>query len=645
MNCPQLLLNLVCYGIFCLSWYGQGESNIWLLRQRGILDFNYTPAQFRTEPKSVLLSEQLKSVVCNSEGGLLFYTDGIDVYDRHFELMPNGTKIGDSESNYIFSSMPVVSIPYPGQASKYYIFTLSNGLFSGFSENYTPGELNYSILDMKLNDGKGDIVDVRKKIFLRGGLSGRLVAAKGKCGDLWIVVREMNSNRFLAYKVTTEGIQDPILSEVGSVLTIPDTLIQLYSQEDGTMFFSPNYDRLALLDNRGLKVELFDFDRSSGRFSNPIALSVAQKTKWVNHGSFSPDGSKLYVIEAYDMANSTNSTTSFADYYQYDLTFQNVDEILRSKTLITKSNRGGYYSQMQLGPDSILYITEEGTLASIKYPNLKGPAATYQDNIFRLPYTAATDARFFTLMNPTVIPDPPSISSMQLLPEDSPICLESSIFLEIEQEVDQIRWQDGSSDARYTVNSPGTYWVDVFRGNCVFTDTIQIQESMLRIDLGPDTLICEGASLELQMDGFSGTVIWHDGSTDDQFLVTEAGTYIATVIDANGCIDQDTISVKVEPCMATQVVIPNAFTPNNDGSNDYFNIVANGPIIKNRIITFRVYNRWGQIVYDNETPDLGWDGRSNGRPAPSDVYFYFIQIKLGEVEELKSWKGDITLIR
>lgn len=91
--------------------------------------------------------------------------------------------------------------------------------------------------------------------------------------------------------------------------------------------------------------------------------------------------------------------------------------------------------------------------------------------------------------------------------------------------------------------------------------------------------------------------------------------------------------------------VPNAFTPNNDGDNDFFNVVTTGTAPEEFVTEFKVYNRWGQLVYDNETPSTGWDGRHNGTPAPSDVYVYYIVAKIGDTGDEKVEKGDVTLIR
>lgn len=90
--------------------------------------------------------------------------------------------------------------------------------------------------------------------------------------------------------------------------------------------------------------------------------------------------------------------------------------------------------------------------------------------------------------------------------------------------------------------------------------------------------------------------------------------------------------------------VPNVFTPDNNGLNDYFTIALSEKAEK--ITVFRVYNRWGTLLYDNDDPENGWDGskRNNRRDLmPSAVYVYFIQYQVGE--QIKTVKGNVTLIR
>jgi len=106
-----------------------------------------------------------------------------------------------------------------------------------------------------------------------------------------------------------------------------------------------------------------------------------------------------------------------------------------------------------------------------------------------------------------------------------------------------------------------------------------------------------------------------------------------------GCLYEAGVAVAVR---AFRSEMPNAFSPNGDGVNDYFNLVYRGgrPDIEN----FRIFNRWGQLVYDNDTPEQGWDGTYRGRPQPADVYIYRLHLMTPEGLE-QSYEGEVTLLR
>jgi len=90
-----------------------------------------------------------------------------------------------------------------------------------------------------------------------------------------------------------------------------------------------------------------------------------------------------------------------------------------------------------------------------------------------------------------------------------------------------------------------------------------------------------------------------------------------------------------------ELLIPNAFTPNNDGQNDFFKIKN---ITDEKIIDFKVFNRWGTILFRTTDPNMGWDGTSKGQSQPVGVYGYVIQIGYpdGNVE---TYKGTVTLLK
>jgi gliding motility-associated-like protein len=90
-----------------------------------------------------------------------------------------------------------------------------------------------------------------------------------------------------------------------------------------------------------------------------------------------------------------------------------------------------------------------------------------------------------------------------------------------------------------------------------------------------------------------------------------------------------------------ELLIPNAFTPNNDGQNDVFKIKN---ITDERLIDFKVFNRWGTILFRTTDPNVGWDGTNKGQPQPIGVYGYVIQIGYSD-GYVETYKGTVTLIK
>lgn len=112
-------------------------------------------------------------------------------------------------------------------------------------------------------------------------------------------------------------------------------------------------------------------------------------------------------------------------------------------------------------------------------------------------------------------------------------------------------------------------------------------------------------------------------------------TYIVTAM-RGGCSVQDTVYLLVLP---SQYNLTNAFTPNGDGSNDGFFPLLNGA---SRVIKFKVFDRWGAVVYEGSTP---WDGTYKGQDCPRDVYVYLAEVFVPDTGVTRLLYGDVTLIR
>ncbi len=193
----------------------------------------------------------------------------------------------------------------------------------------------------------------------------------------------------------------------------------------------------------------------------------------------------------------------------------------------------------------------------------------------------------------------------------------------------QYHWQDGATSPHYTIRQSGLYAVTATAGQCVVSDTFRVvSEPALRLPI--DTILCQGSSLVLKPDNPTPNALrWSDNSIGPQLVVSEGGIY-SVYSESPSCKQTASILVNAIECLG---LIPNTFTPNGDGINDYF-------AIKNVELTpwrLEIYNRWGSQVYATDHYRSEW----NGGNLPAGVYFYSLQSSLLQ----RLMKGWILLIR
>ncbi len=127
--------------------------------------------------------------------------------------------------------------------------------------------------------------------------------------------------------------------------------------------------------------------------------------------------------------------------------------------------------------------------------------------------------------------------------------------------------------------------------------------------------------------------------------VNESVTYTLTATDIYGLGCDLSISTYDLEVIFTSVEIPNAFTPDGDGINDYFNpIISETLNYEDVVLEFKIWNRFGELIYDNNEPGTGWNGTYKGKPAPSDVYIFTVKLATDDCN-LGEKVGDISLIR
>lgn len=165
----------------------------------------------------------------------------------------------------------------------------------------------------------------------------------------------------------------------------------------------------------------------------------------------------------------------------------------------------------------------------------------------------------------------------------------------------------------------------------------------VNIEAGTDTIVTGKAKVQLWASGADHytwqPAIWlNNDHVPDPVSIPEASVvYTVTGYNQYGC----RASARVEIVMADRFFIPNAFSPNGDNLNDEFKIVNFG---YDQLLEFKLFNRWGEKVFETINPETGWNGIYKNQPADAGTYYYYIRIAF-QNGSVKTFKGDVTLIR
>ncbi|MFM7022437.1 MAG: gliding motility-associated C-terminal domain-containing protein [Flavobacteriales bacterium] len=300
---------------------------------------------------------EASTIVSDGSGNVLFYSDGLKIWDKNHAVMTNGSGlIGSNEPGNTTGSgvQGVLAINDPGNASRYYVFT-------GPSVEQTTSNtgLHYNIVDLSV--GATGTVTSKNQVLINSAttrVAEAMAAISKSCDTTWVVVHGATNNNFYAFEITAAGINTtPVVSSVGPVINGTQ-----FAQ--GSIDFTPHGDRLAYTSAVGLY--LFDFNIKTGVVSNstPVATTTAY---WGTE--FSPDGSKLYYTQY-----------MLGELRQYDLCTTTI-------TLLdaTSSNLG----ELATGKDGKIYGVFNGNnafngrnLLCINSPNSAGAAANVVLNAY-----------------------------------------------------------------------------------------------------------------------------------------------------------------------------------------------------------------------------------------------------------------------
>lgn len=323
----------------------QKEADKWFFGSGAGLDFSSgSPVPIN----STMYTSEGTAVISDAAGKLRFYTDGVTVYDSTKTAMTNGSGLmGD-----ISSTQSSLIVPSPVSGSQYYLFTTgADGT----------GDFRYSIVDMTLNGGLGDVMTANKNILLTDSITEKIAAIRDGGNGIWIMTHKWGTDQFLAYHLTTSGILPPVISSVGTVHNT--SVIQ---NAYGQLKFNNCGTRIACAVGYQDIVELFDFNLATGVVSNPMNINMSDNVYGVE---FSPSGNFLYVTSYFSSAKLS----------QFNISLATLPLILASKTPLSATD--DLYG-LQLGPDGKIYVARSfatSYLGVINNPDIAGSGCNYSD--------------------------------------------------------------------------------------------------------------------------------------------------------------------------------------------------------------------------------------------------------------------------
>ena len=227
---------------------------------------------------------------------------------------------------------------------------------------------------------------------------------------------------------------------------------------------------------------------------------------------------------------------------------------------------------------------------------------------------------------------------------DTTLCLGDELVVGIEFPGAIYTWQDGSFDSLYLINQEGVYWLNVELASCNFSDTILVDFFLPEnLELGNDTTICEDEPIVLEAWQLGANYVWQDSTTLPYFEVNTTGLY-SVQLSSNGCEYRDSVFVTALDCTICNVYIPNAFSPNGDGINDYFETYSNCNF---QNYNLKIFDRWGEFVFEGKTESSRWDGTFKGKEMQTGLYVYLLEFTYANGQDFNKHvqSGGVTLLK
>ncbi len=547
----SIKLVLVLFFFLFLPWLSHAQHkqpNIWYFGEFAGLDFN------SGEPRAIpgrTWTPMGTSIYSDSSGNLLFYSDGIDLFNKNHQVMVNGSDLAGGDYTV---TQRVLIVKKPNSDNVFYVFIVGRGT-NGPTGLYG---LWYNIVDINGDNGLGVVIE--RDIFLSVAYDAqeKLFAVKHENKeDIWIITRKIKEDKFASFLLTASGLNTiPILSDAHNM--------QHPANGDTRGYMKVSYNKKYLLSayldsNPSFIIEVCKFDAVTGAidFLYYEMKLDEQGRKLKPFGiEFSPDSKYAYI-----------AFTTFdddVDIYQYDMQYiENVGLFTQSAIKISSGPGQG----LQLATDGKIYCSWPETIGGGSYhyisiihkPWKRGIECDFEpdaidlgnadvkwcfpnillDYLYRFEWEGSCSGPDNGItFHPNFQPTPASITWNFSDPNAGDDSISTQLY------PTHYFTHGGEFEVAVDVNYPPT--PNYPFGRFEHTSRIVTVEQSPQPNLGADTLACEGNSIILNAGNEQGFYVWSDGTIGanvNTITVADTGIYWAKLTNSHGCSTTDSIHV------------------------------------------------------------------------------------------------------
>jgi gliding motility-associated-like protein len=540
----------------------QQQGAKWYFGNQAGLDFSGGAPRPLTD--GALNTIEGSSSIANTKGQLLFYSDGITIYDKDGKPMrsviPGDTATKPLGGN-TRSTQSALIVPKPtcrGCDYLYYVYTTS--------EIRGTRQLTYSVVDMRENKGNGGIVQRNTPVY-PGTLSSERSTSVRNDRDttFWVITHDFGNNVFRVSHLTPSGTSTTQSFSLG----MPQDSV---NKAEGYIKVGPADTTGGGVGNRPMAmvipgpprnyVEVYTFNDSTGRITGPprtIDLGPAPPKAY--GVEFSPDGKQLYVSLLDTNRNGASQIV------KYDLNLTDSTELAQSRVMVDSSTIRRY-GALQIGQDGRIYVAVQGsrTLATIDNPN-----GGLLDSLRFSPTGQFLGGKTSQLGLPNLVTNfnqnsggpafmySDTCAGRPTQFQITPACPPLKEFYTLSYGDGSAPYSGTAAQASHTYRNPGTYFVSlrvqvqsagnpsVFCLDTLLRDTLTIKAVPLKPALGPDQTVCQ-PTVTLTANVQAEIYVWVRGgrvvSRQKQFTTRVGGRYV--LLAANGeCFESDTINVLI----------------------------------------------------------------------------------------------------